>query len=256
MTKKSISQKRAERQKQESLALKRVFNVFLWGLAAECWLLIVYRFFIASGVDAFLAWYDILDVLEIAGLAVFVIGAVAAFLKRGNKKLLKPLATVSAIGLFFFASGFLATNFTEQGVTVSCIVVPVLTVLGLIYYLYQHECFLATLALTGALLTVWVAGHGVTGTWKVLVLVCVVVAIALLAALAAVLRTARKNNGKIKGVALVSVDCDYRVLYAVLAVAAVAVILALAVSSLSYYLMWALGVLLFLVLVFYTTKLM
>ena len=43
MAKKPISQKRADREKQENLTLQRVFNVFLLGIAAECYLLIVYR---------------------------------------------------------------------------------------------------------------------------------------------------------------------------------------------------------------------
>ena len=43
MSKKPISQKRAERQQMENQALHRVFNVFLLGLAAECYLFIVQR---------------------------------------------------------------------------------------------------------------------------------------------------------------------------------------------------------------------
>ena len=43
MAKKPISQKRAEREKQENQTLQRVFNVFLLGIAAECYLFVVYR---------------------------------------------------------------------------------------------------------------------------------------------------------------------------------------------------------------------
>ena len=41
MAKKSISEKRAERERQENQTLQRVFNVFLLGLAAEVYLFIV-----------------------------------------------------------------------------------------------------------------------------------------------------------------------------------------------------------------------
>ena len=43
MSKKSISQKKLERQQQEELTLRHVLNAFLAGLAAECYLLLVYR---------------------------------------------------------------------------------------------------------------------------------------------------------------------------------------------------------------------
>ena len=54
MSKKPISQKRADREKQESQALHRVFNVFLLGLAAECYLLLVYRGYAMGTIDSLL----------------------------------------------------------------------------------------------------------------------------------------------------------------------------------------------------------
>ena len=51
-------------------------------------------------------------------------------------------------------------------------------------------------------------------------------------------------------------ECDYRILYAVFAAAFVCVLLALAVPAIAYYLMWALGILLFAEVVYYTSKLM
>lgn len=35
-----------------------------------------------------------------------------------------------------------------------CIAVPILTLLGLVFFLFQHECFLSTVTLAGALFTV------------------------------------------------------------------------------------------------------
>ena len=54
MAKKPISQKRADREKQENLALQRVFNVFLLGIAAEVYLFIVYRNYIMGTPDSLL----------------------------------------------------------------------------------------------------------------------------------------------------------------------------------------------------------
>ena len=51
-------------------------------------------------------------------------------------------------------------------------------------------------------------------------------------------------------------ECDYRVIYGVLAVAFVCVLAAMVLPSFAYYLMWVLGIALFAELVLYTTKLM
>ena len=60
MAKKPISQKRAERQQQENQVLQRVFNAFLLGMAAECYLFIVYRNYVTGTVPQMLTWVQIL----------------------------------------------------------------------------------------------------------------------------------------------------------------------------------------------------
>ena len=74
MAKKPISQKRADREKQENLALQRVFNVFLLGIAAEVYLFIVYRNYIMGTAHSLLVWYNILRWGALAGL-VLLLGA-------------------------------------------------------------------------------------------------------------------------------------------------------------------------------------
>ena len=71
MAKKPISQKRAEREKQENLALQRVFNVFLLGMAAEIYLFIVYRNYVLGTPDSLLIWDEILRWGSLAGLVLF-----------------------------------------------------------------------------------------------------------------------------------------------------------------------------------------
>ena len=53
MGKKSNSQKNSARKQQDNL--QKVFNVFLLGLAAECYQFIVYRGYVVGSVDALLA---------------------------------------------------------------------------------------------------------------------------------------------------------------------------------------------------------
>ena len=69
-------------------------------------------------------------------------------------------------------------------------------------------------------------------------------------------RKAQQDEGKLWGLRVCSLECDYRILYAALGAAFVCVLLGLALPAISYYLMWALGILLFAELVYHTTKLM
>ena len=68
-----------------------------------------------------------------------------------------------------------------------------------------------------------------------------------------------KNDGKLKKLGdlrIVSQDGDYKLIYAVLAVCALAIVAALAVSSIAYYGLWVLAIGTFLLAVYYTVKMM
>ena len=256
MAKKPISQKRADREKQENLALQRVFNVFLLGIAAECYLFVVYRNYVMGTAASLLVWYIVLRWAAIAGGVLLVAGAAAAYVKREQPKLRRIMTLVAVAGLFLAVSGWVMMRFFDKGVTTMCILVPVLTLLGLVYFLFQHECFLSTVVMAASLFTVWVCGSGLDSSWRVPVMAGSVAAIVILGVLAALVRQAQKGEGKLRGVRVLSVECDYRVVYAVLAICAVAIVAALAAPAISYYLLWALGILLFAEMVYYTTKLM
>lgn len=256
MAKKPISQKREDREKQENQALQRVFNVFLLGIIAEIYLFVVYRNYVMGTAHSLLVWYDVLRWGAVAGLVLLVAGAVAAYVRRDHPKLRRGMTLISGIGLFLAVSGWVMMRFFEQGVTAMCILVPVLTLLGLVYFLFQHECFLNTVVMAGALFSVWVCGSGLESSWRVPVLACSVAVLVILAVLAVLVRRVQKDGGKFRSLRVFSVECDYRVIYAVLAISAVAIVAVLLFSSVSYYLMWVLGILLFAELVYYTTKLM
>ena len=98
MAKKPISQKRAEREKQENLALQRVFNVFLLGMAAEIYLFIVYRNYVLGTPDSLLIWDEILRWGSLAGLVLLAAGVVTAVIKRTEKKLRTGMILMAAVG--------------------------------------------------------------------------------------------------------------------------------------------------------------
>lgn len=258
-TKKPSSQKRVDRERQENRTLNHVYYVFLLGLAAECYLFMVYRGFVSAPIGSTLAWAKALAVEQWLGLAALVIGAAGAFWKKKDKKLRTIMTWVAGIGAFFFASSWIMVNFFHNGlgVTAMCVLVPILAVLALIYLLYQHECAVSTVILSGAMFSVWLRGASAqSDAWRMPVIIGCVLVVVLLAVAAYLANMAQKGEGKLWGIRVFSVECDYRILYAVLAAAAVCILLAAVLPGTAYYLMWALGVLLFAELVYYTTKLM
>ena len=257
MAKKSISQKNAARKQQDNLTLQKVYSIFLLGLATECCLFIAYRGYVTGTVDAMLTWYSILSVLTWVGLAALVGGAALALIKRSNAKLCKYGLRAAEIGLFLAVACWTMTHIYPQGVTAMCVLVPVATLLGIIACLFQRECFVNTLVLASTFFTVWVCGAGLGSvTWSTHVVIGAVFAALLLAAALGFTALAHKSGGKLFGRQVFSSDCCYPVLYAVMAICLVCVIISLLAVSFTYYLLWALGVLLFVELVYYTTKLM
>lgn len=258
--KKAVSKKNAEREQAENRTLTRVYYVFLLGLAAECWLFLTYRVWAVSMLSTGLAWFNTLRVLMWIGLAALVLGAAGAWVKREDRKLKRILTWAAGVGAFFALSGFVVTFFApgdNAGVTAMCILVPIVAVLALIYLLYQHECALCSVVLSGAMFSVWLRGATADSSrWGVIVIAgCVVVAAALVAAIL-LTNKAQKDEGKLWKVRVFSVECDYRVVYAALGIAAVTVLVSAFLPAIAVYLMWVLGVALFAELVYYTTKLM
>lgn len=258
-TRKPNSQKRADRERHDDRTLNRVYYVFLLGLAAECYLIMAYRGFAFGNIGSTLAWNKFLTVAMWAGLALLVIGAAAAVWKKKDKRIRTIMTWAAGVGAFFFVSSWIMTRFFTNGlgVTAMCVLVPILAILTLIYLLYQHECAVSTVLLGGAMFSVWLRGATVQSEyWRVPVIAGCVVVLAGLAVVAFLVDKARRAGGKLWGLRVFSVECDYRIVFAVVAVAAAGVLAAAVLPGVSYYLMWGLGVLLFAELVYYTTKLM
>ena len=251
-----MSQKRAQRKQQERAALGNIFNVFLAGLSAECVLFLIYRFYIGGSIESFLAWHNILKVVVWVGLAVFAVGIGAAIVKKSDATIRKSGLIAGLSGLFIALTAFAGTTFREVGITALCIVVPVVTVLGLVYFLYQRECFLNTTLLAGALFTNWICSKGMGGSWATLITGCAIAVVVALAVLMVLLATVKKNGGKFREIEIFSADCDYRVIFAVCLVCIAAILLAVFVPTVSFYLTWVLVIALFAELALYTTKMM
>ena len=257
MSKKHAHHKQdAQRQEQERIALSRIFNTFLIGLAAECYLFIVYRGYIAGSIDSLLMWDKILHILKWLGLAALAGGCGVAIAKKNDAKLRTGGTIAAVLGAFFAVSGWVMTTFFDAGVLTMCTIVPILTVLMLIFFLYQRDCFAGTVLLSGTLFTIWICEKGLTGLWRTAVVAGAIAVVAALAVFALLVRIMQKNGGKLGKWQIMSTECNYPILYAVTAVCAALIVLALVLPAISYYLVWAAVIALFALLAYYTTKLM
>ena len=132
--------------------------------------------------------------------------------------------------------------------------------IGIVFLLYPREFSVQAVGLTASLMAMYLIHRGSgSDTWGGIVIGCSILAICVVAVLGVAVFKAGKNDGKLKKLGdlrIVSQDGDYKLIYAVLAVCALAIVAALAVSSIAYYGLWVLAIGTFLLAVYYTVKMM
>lgn len=260
MAKQPNSSKRLEKQRQEQKALNKVYNIFLLGIAAECYLLLMYNRYVYGVPEQMLAMASLMTWLGYIGAAAFAGGVVMSLVKT-----LSPLARrlghwFLGVGAFFAASSLIMYNIFPDGTIFLCVLIPILTVLGLVYYLFQREFFLTTVIMGGSIFTLWVCRKGLgTQNWNTKVTLGAAAVLIGLAAVAFVTRQVEKKNGHWIGapnVRILAPNCPYKLLYLTYLVCFLSIALAFVFIATTYYTMWLLGIVLFIQAVYYTTKLM
>ncbi len=257
----SRNEKRAQKLQQEQEALNRVFRLFLIGILAECYLLVMYNKFIKGSVQEVVTSSYVVTVLGYAGVAVLLLGLILALAFHKKRPGLGKVSSIAAgVGAFFAVSSALMYWIYPSGTIFLLVLVPILTVLGLVYNLYQREFFLTAVILSGSIFTLWLCGKGLgTLNWNTKVTVGAVLVLLGLLAAAYLTHRVEKNNGKWlgkNGVRMFTPACSYPLLYATYAVCFITILLALVLVSTTYYTIWILGIVLFALAVYYTSKLM
>lgn len=257
---KSRSENRADKLQREQEALNRVFRIFLIGIAAECYVLFLYARFVKGNAQQLLNARAAVQWLGWLGLIAAAAGLALTAVKKQDRKLRQAGLWTLGTGLFFALSSVLMYFVFPQGTLLLCVGIPILTVFGLVYNLFQHEFFFSCVVLGGTMFTLWVLRKGLgTANWNTKVIIGAVVVLLGLAAVACLTFQISKKDGRwpYKGnFRVFSPGCAYNVLYATYGVAAAAILISLAASAAVYYTMWAVGIALFALAVYYTTKLM
>ena len=252
--------KHTERMAKSDRNVNRAMILLMVGLIAEFYLLMVNNYFVKGAVGQVLTMMTVLKVLGIAGAALFGAGLVLWLMRKKWTRFAPAAPWLLSIGFFFAVSSQLMLKIYPQGTTVMCVLVPVAMLLGIVFLLYPREFSLQALALTAAMMAMYLIHRGGgSDTWHGLVVGCSVFAALVIAALAVAVSKAGKNGGKLEKLGdlrIVSVDGNYKLIYAVLAVCVAAIVIALFATGIAYYGLWVLAVGTFLLAVYYTIKMM
>lgn len=222
-------------------------KLFLAGCVAELYLLIVRRCYVNGTVQQQIDWYDsYLSILMGVGAAVFVVGVVLSILWKSSRKKRVIGWSVTAAGAFLAVSSFLV-RWNMSTLTLLTVVVPVAMLLGILWNLYDRECALSLTILGVSLIALWVCrreGSGYLGTY---VKCAAAVYIILLAAAALLVKSGKLGK-------LLPAKADPLPVYVACGLSVVALVIALVSSTAAYYAMWALGMVVFGLAVYYTVK--
>lgn len=253
------------RSRKEDAVLGRVLAWFGAAVAAECILLLLNRYYINAttrpGEMAFQgALFHTFPTLTKVLAVVSVLCAIWFFL-TGKMKRNRVLPGI-LFGVFacLFIFSFITYYFAATGVHFLCAVVPVIAVLALVYYLYQHEFFLISLLSTMGIVWLWAFRRGVRGHPTLIYAAAAIAAVVLLVAALGCF-SAQKNGGtlRIGGIRLraLSPNTGCGMVYLTCGIVAIVVVASLLLgTTIAYYTLFAVVAWDFVMAVYYTVKLM
>ena len=236
--------------------MHNALKFFLAGCVAEIYLLVIRRFYVNGTVEQLLACDAALPYLMGVGAAVAVVGLVLAILWRQAAGRRWIGWSVFAAGVFLGGSALFIKMFYDSALTLLCVVVPVAMLLGILWNLYDRECAWSLTILAVSMIVLWICRHLLGGgtTLGTLALAGAVVYLVLLAVAAFLTRKADHNNGLLGKIRVLPATADALPIYIACGLSFLAVVLALFSSTVAYYAMWALALVVFVLAVYYTVK--
>ncbi len=249
--------KRAEHMGKSDRNVNRALLLLAVGIVAEFYLLMVNNYYVKGGVGQVLTMMKVLEVLSYIGTALFGAGVVFWVMREKWTRFVSWTVWLLGTGFFFTVSSRLMLAVYPQGTKAMCILVPVVMLLGIVFLLYPREFSVEALALTAALMALYLIYRGSGNeSWTGVVKGCSIFAACAVAALLIAVYKAGGNGGRIGALRLVSAGADYTIVYAVLGVCLAVIVAALFIGSIAYYGLWALAIGTFLLAVYYTIKVM
>lgn len=245
----------------------RAFNKMLLWLAAaavvEVVMVLINRYYIHTRVSELgikLPLYKVLTVFPIAGIVLFILFLyLANRVRKADNGKEGTLQLVLACGFLVMGlGGFALRNMEATTAPLVLAVVPGLGVLMMVFYLYQKEFFGCALVGGMGLLGLWLyrifQGGRVYYGYLILTLVVIVAGILL-----ALKLKGRDGVLKVKGsdVAVLQPGAAYLAYYLTAGITAVLLLAPLGLgAAVAYYAIWVMAAWLFILAVYFTSKLM
>jgi hypothetical protein len=247
---------RAEELKRDNAPLQGALIFFVGGCLAELYLLMARKYYVNGNVDQMLAWNAAMPTLIWIGWGVLLAGVLLALVWRKERGLKRIIAWSLLLAGLFFALGNLVMKYVfPTGATILIILTVAATVLGILWFLYARDCTYAMVVLGTGLFAAWVCRHGIHNLfWKSYVIAGAVVYLVLLAALVITARKVERNDGLLGSLRVLPKNCDCTILFTTCGLSAAATVLSLFSTAAAYYAMWVLGIVIFILAVYYTVR--
>lgn len=263
---KSVRAKATEGMTKEQLEDRAFAQMLLWvatAVVVEVIMLLLNRFYVHARVSELgfkVPMYKVLTAFPIVGTVLFVVFLVAA-VKVHRSDSLHDGTLQAAVACGFLCTGFgglLLRNMETAIAPMVLVVVPALGVLMMVYYLYQREFFASVLVGALGLLGLWMFRSFGTGTmyYGCLILALVVALVGVVLA-----GKAKAKDGVItlggRDYQLFQPESAYLAFFLTVVITAVLLLAPLALgTAMAYYGIWAMAAWLFILAVYFTSKLM
>lgn len=245
----SKNPKNAPKPVKHSEPMNGAMKFFLTGCVSELFLLIVQKFYIKGDALEQIKWYDhYLWYLMGAGAVVLALGVILSVLWKADTKKRSYGWIVTGFGAFVAVSSFLIRTMNTTAMTFLCVLVPVVMLLGIFWILYDRECALSLTILGAGLMALWICTKSMSNIFMgTYVKIGAVVFLVLLAAIAYLVKSEKLTK-------ILPASSDPLPVYVACGLSALGIVISFFSSSLAYYTMWGMAVVVFALAVYYTVK--
>ena len=183
----------------------------------------------------------------IIGAVVLLLGVGLFYLRKQDKKK-RSLGLITAVcGAFLLLSNAMIL-WSMSSLSLLIIAVPVAMIFGLLWALYDRECALALSLLGASLLALWVCRRAMNSIYLgTYVKIAVVLYIIFAAAVALLLKSGKLSK-------LIPANANPTSVYVASGLSILAMVAALISTTIAYYVMWLLAIVVFALAVYYTVK--